>query len=60
MSVTLQDHVFPVAWFLMWMKMSIVLNTDYPITRSPLQIPFSGLFILEVDTISYLKGWVIS
>ena len=39
---------------------SIALNTDYLVTRSPLQIPFSGLFVLEEDTISNLKGWVIS
>ena len=30
--------------------MSVALNMDYPITGSPLLIPFSGLFILEVDT----------
>ena len=40
--------------------MSIALNTDNPTSRSPLQIPFSRLFVLEVDTISNLKGWVIS
>ena len=39
--------------------MSIALNMDNPVSRSPLQIPFAWLFVFEVYTISNLKGWVI-
>ena len=40
--------------------MSVALNTDNPVSGSPLQIPFSWLFVFEVYMISDLKGWVIS
>ena len=48
-SVTLQDCVFPVAWFSMWMKCPIVLNMDNAISGSPLYIPFSRLFVLDLQ-----------
>ena len=40
--------------------MSVALNTDNLVSGSPLQIPFSWLFVFEVYMISDLKGWVIS
>ena len=40
--------------------MSIVLNMDNPVSGSPLQIPFAGLFVFEVYMISNLKGGVVS
>ena len=40
--------------------MSIVLNMNNPVSRSPLQIPFAWLFVFEVYTVSNLEGWVVS
>ena len=40
--------------------MSVALNTDNLVSRSPLQIPFAWLFVLEVYMVSNLKGWVVS
>ena len=39
--------------------MSVVLNTDNPVSRSPLQVPFAWLFVFEVYMISHLKGGVV-
>ena len=39
-------------------KMSITLNLDNSVSRSPLEIPFAGLLVLEIYPISYFKrGW---
>ena len=38
---------------------SIVLNTNNLVTRSPLQIPFAWLFIFKIYTVSNLKDWVV-
>ena len=35
MSVTLQDCTFPVAWILICMEISVVLNADNSISGSP-------------------------
>ena len=40
--------------------MSVALNTDNPVSGSPLQVPFAYLFVFEVYTISNLKGSVVS
>ena len=40
--------------------MSIVLNTNNLVSRSPLQIPLAWLFIFEVHMISNVEGWVVS
>ena len=40
--------------------MSIVLNTNNPVSGSPLQIPLAWLFIFEVYMISNVEGWVVS
>ena len=36
-------------------EMSVALNVDNSIARSPLEVPLAWLFILEVDSVSYLK-----
>ena len=41
-------------------EMSIALNADNSVSRSPLEVPFAGLLIFEVDTVSYLKSWFVS
>ena len=41
-------------------EMSIMLNADNSISRSPFQVPFARLFVLEVYTVSYLEDWVFS
>ena len=39
-------------------KMSVVLNLDNSVSGSPLEIPFSGLLLLEIYSVTYLKrGW---
>ena len=38
-------------------EMSIVLNGDNSISRSPFKVPFARLFVFEVYMISYLEGW---
>ena len=58
MSAMLQDRILPVVWFSMWDVMSIVLNTNNPVSGSPLQIPFAWLLIFEVYTVSNLEFWV--
>ena len=40
--------------------MSVALNMDNPVSRSPLQIPFARLFVFKVYMISNLKGEVVS
>ena len=40
--------------------MSIALNTNYPVSGSPLQIPLAWLFIFKVYTISNVECWVAS
>ena len=40
--------------------MSITLNTNNLVSRSPLQIPFAWLFIFKIYTISNIEGWVVS
>ena len=40
--------------------MSVALNTNNPVSGSPLQIPFAWLFIFEVYMISNVEGWVVS
>ena len=40
--------------------MSVVPNTDNPVSGSPLQVPFAWLFVFEVYMISNLKGGVVS
>ena len=41
-------------------EMSIALNADNLISRSPFQVPFARLLVLEIYTISYLEGWFVS
>ena len=36
-------------------EMSVMLNEDNSVSRSPLEVPFARLLIFEVDTVSYLK-----
>ena len=39
-------------------KVSIMLNLDNSVSGSPLEIPFTGLFVLKIYPISYFKrGW---
>ena len=59
-SLMLQDCIFPVALVFNVDEVSISLNTDNPVSGSPLLIPFSRLFILEVHTITILKSWLVS
>ena len=40
--------------------MSIALDTNNLVSRSPLQIPLAWLFIFEVHMISNIEGWVVS
>ena len=39
---------------------SVMLNTNNPVTGSPLQIPFAWLFVFKIYTVSNLKGRVVS
>ena len=39
---------------------SVALNTNNPVSGSPLQIPLAWLFIFEVYTISNVEGWIVS
>ena len=41
-------------------EMSIMLNVDNPISRSPFQVPLARLLVFEIYTISYLEGWFVS
>ena len=36
-------------------EVSITLNVDNLVSRSPLEVPFSWLFVFEVDSVSYLE-----
>ena len=36
-------------------EMSIMLNADNSVSRSPLEVPFAWLLIFEVDMVSNLK-----
>ena len=59
MSVTLQDHIFPVAWFSICMKCPLCsLQTIlYP------GLHFKSLLqavVFEIYMISYLEGWFVS
>ena len=36
-------------------EMSIMLNVDNLVSGSPLEVPLARLFILEVDSVPYLK-----
>ena len=41
-------------------KMSVMLNLDNSVSGSPLEIPFAGLLVLEIYSITYLKrGWCV-
>ena len=57
---TLHDHVLPVGLVFYVDVMSVVLNMNNPVSRSPLQIPLAWLFVFEVHMISNVEGWVVS
>ena len=58
-SVTLQDCVFHVAWFSMWMKCPLcsIWTIRYPGLHFKSHFP--SCFILEMHMISNLKCWVV-
>ena len=57
MSFMLQDRTFPVAWVFDVQKMSITLNLDNSVSRSPFEIPLIWLFVLKIYSVTYLEGW---
>ena len=32
-----------------------MLNMDNPVFRSPFEVPFAGLFVFVIDSVTYLK-----
>ena len=61
MSLTLQDHIFPVAWFSMWMKCpchALCQTILYPGLHFKSHLP--GCLFCKVDMISNLKSWFVS
>ena len=57
-SFTLQNCTLPVAWFSICRKCLSCLILDNSVSRSPLQIPFARLLVLEIYPITYFKsGW---
>ena len=38
-------------------KMSVVLNLDNSVSRSPFEIPLAWLFVLKIDSVAYVEGW---
>ena len=60
MSVTLQDCVFPVAWFLICMKCPLhsIQTVLYLGLHFKSHLP--GCLFFEIYTISYLAGWFVS
>ena len=55
MSLTLHDLVFSSSLIFDVNVVSITLNTGNMISGPPFQVPLSWLFVLEVNSITYLE-----